>query len=159
MRIVVVGLGNVLASDDAVGVRVIQGLATRGLPAGVQLVEANTPGLDLIPLLLDADRAILVDALCSGEAPGTISRLGGEELHRAPWHSLSGHGLGVLEALELGRLLYPARMPREVVLIGIEVERLDSYQEGLTPALQAAIPGAVEAVAAELRGYSEPGEP
>ena len=151
MDTVVVGLGNVLASDDAVGVEVVRRLAAELLPADVRLVEAATPGLDLVPMLLDFDKAVLVDAIGRGSRPGAVHRLVEEQLSAPGQRPLSAHGISVLDALEVGRILYPERMPRETVLIGIEVENLDGYQDRLTPAVRAAIPAAVQAVLAELR--------
>ncbi len=124
MTVVVVGCGNELVPGDDLGLRVVRRLIERQptLPSGITLkvVEAGTPGLDLLYLLEGADKAIIVDVVLSGGRPGLIRRLLPEDLLPArdgPW---SLHDLGVAEALELGRRVNPSAMPREVVILGIE---------------------------------------
>lgn len=151
METVVVGIGNVLASDDAVGLEVVRALAARKLPAGVRVIEAATAGLGLIELLLDADRAILVDAVRGCGTPGAITRLEEADLRSAGPRPFSAHDLALPEALALARALFPERMPREILVVGIEVERLDPCREGLSPPVRAAVPRAVEMIEAELR--------
>lgn len=151
----VIGLGNLLASDDAVGIEVARALLRGGCwpPIGspeVRVVEGATAGLGLIDLLLDLDLAILVDAISSGAPPGTVIRLEEDQLPRANLRPLSAHDLALPEALQLGRLLYPDRMPRKTVVFGVEAGQLAPYRQGLTAAVRAAVPEVVKAILSEL---------
>ncbi len=72
-RILVAGIGNVFLGDDGFGVEVVQRLAARPMPDGVQVADFGIRGFDLAYALLDGyDAVILVDALPRGEAPGTL---------------------------------------------------------------------------------------
>lgn len=124
MTVVVVGCGNELVRGDDLGLRVVRRLAGRrlALPPGiaVKVVEAGTPGLDLLYLLEGADKAVIVDAVLGGGPPGRVYRLTPEDLLPAGPGLWSLHDLGVAEALELGRRAAWTGMPREVVILGIE---------------------------------------
>lgn len=150
MDTLVIGLGNILASDDGAGIEVARALAARQLPAGVRVIEGATTGLGLIDLVLDHRRVILVDAVRGGAAPGTVLRLGERELPSTALRPLSAHDLGVVEALRLGDVLYPERMPREILLFGIVAECVDPFHQGLSPPVTDAIPKVVEAIVAEI---------
>jgi len=150
MDTLVIGLGNVLASDDAAGIEVVRALSSRGLPPDVRVVEGATVGLGLIDLILDTGRAILVDAVRGGASPGTVLRLNERELSRAALRPFSAHNLGLVEVLKLGDVLYAERMPREIILFGIVAECVEPYREGLSPSVRAAIPRAVDAIMAEI---------
>jgi hydrogenase maturation protease len=99
--------------------------------------------------LLDAwdgeEHVILVDAVSSGEEPGTIHWLDAREGPLpAGLFGVSTHHLSVADAIELGRSL--GRLPERLEVYGIEGAAFDAGR-GLTPAVAAA----VDAVASELR--------
>lgn len=148
--IVLLGCGNVLAADDGVGIRVIRELARLPLPRQVQLVEAGVAGLGLLDYFHGQQKAIIVDAVLAGREPGTVLCFRGSELPEQGLRSCSLHGLGLLEALQLGYRLEPGRMPGELVIVGVQAQRVDSWQEGLSPEVEAAVPKAIAAVLAEL---------
>ena len=73
MNILVLGLGNVLMNDDAIGVLTVQRLQQEyRFPAGVKVIDGGTLGLDLLPFIEDADQLLIVDALEMKAAPGTV---------------------------------------------------------------------------------------
>src|ERR1019366_4478021 len=77
---VVIGLGNVILSDDGLGVHAVRRLRDRcPLADRVELIEGGTAGLLLLPHLADARRAIIIDAIDTGAPPGTLVRLPGED--------------------------------------------------------------------------------
>ena len=81
MAILLLGIGNPIMSDDAIGVRAVEMLRHYyRLPAQVSLVEGGTLGLALLPQVEDAERLLLVDAVDTGAAPGTLIRLTGAEI-------------------------------------------------------------------------------
>jgi hydrogenase maturation protease len=149
VRVAVIGIGNVLTGDDAVGPHVVRVLeATRALPPGVEVTDAGTPGHDLVPFLAGADAAVLVDAVRAKGAPGELRRYGKAELlSRAPVLALGPHDPGVREGLMSAELA--GTCPRVVRLVGL-VPAATETGIGLSPAVRAAIPAAVAAVVDEL---------
>ncbi|GAW93260.1 hydrogenase maturation protease [Calderihabitans maritimus] len=147
---VVVGCGNLLASDDGVGIHVVRELLSRRLPPAVKVIEAGVPGLRLLDLIRDTQRAIIVDAVVAGERPGTVLRFNGSQLPRHARIGCSLHGMDLLYTLNLGWRLEPERMPKEIIIIGIQVERQAPWRTELSPSVAAAVPKAVEAVMAEI---------
>lgn len=131
----VIGLGNEWRSDDGAGLEVARRLGGVELPGEpIGLVEA-----------LDGP-CVLVDAVSSGAAPGTVHRfeLDGDPLPAALFGASSTHALGLAEAVELARSL--GRLPERVVVVGIEGGSFD-FGKGLTPRVAAA----VDHVTEELR--------
>ena len=75
MNTLILGLGNLLLSDEGVGVHVARALAERELPPGVSVVEAGTAFLDVLSDIEKADRILLIDAMEGGGAPGSVYRV------------------------------------------------------------------------------------
>lgn len=117
--ILVLGIGNLVMSDDGVGVRVVQELQrSYRFPENVNVVDGGTLGLDLLPLLEDATHLILVDAVETGEKPGSLVRLTGQELPIALQTKLSPHQMGLKDLLAVSELM--GHSPGEMVLIGVQ---------------------------------------
>lgn len=157
MKTLVLGLGNPLLRDDAVGLHVARRLQALldGRP-DVDVDEDYRGGLRLMERMIGFDKAIIVDAICSGASPGTLHRLAPDGVPTQ--HSASAHDANLRTALDLGRRA-GARLPadEDIALIGIEASDVLSFDESLTPDVEAAIPGAVRLVLDELQG--ERGEP
>jgi len=150
----VLGLGNVLMGDDGFGPAVVQAFEAQYVVGPqVSVVDVGTPGLDLTPWLADVDRVIIVDTVKSDLPPGTLrvfDKAG--VLRRPPSGRIGPHDPGVKEALLM--LEFAGRAPREVALIGVVPERTEMAVQ-LSPALQQALPLAVEAIAALLGRFGE----
>lgn len=147
MKTLVLGLGNDLLGDDAIGL-----LATRQLAAEAgdcaDYVESAECGIALMEYLLDYDQAIILDAIHSGRhLPGTILELLAEEL--SPVTAPSPHYAGLPEMLALARALN-CTIPRRITIIAMEVA--DPYTIGrpLTPAVLQALPEYVAQVRRHL---------
>jgi hydrogenase maturation protease len=114
----IIGLGNELRGDDAVGLlaaRRLQGV----LGNRAEVVEAGVAGVELLELMEGAGAVLLIDAVRSGQAPGTIHRLDASAGAIAPeLFPRSTHAIGVAEALELARTL--SILPAKVIVYGIE---------------------------------------
>ncbi|HYG60351.1 MAG TPA: hydrogenase maturation protease [Symbiobacteriaceae bacterium] len=148
---VIIGLGNSLCADDGAGLEAVRQLVARGgLPPGVRVVEAGCPGLGLLDLMAGARRAILVDAVVSGAAPGTIHRFTLEALPPREMFPLSLHGVGAMDALELGRLAAADQLPGELVILGVEVADRTPFHRGLGPEVASALPELITAIWHEL---------
>lgn len=149
LRTVVLGLGNVLLSDEGVGVRVVEAAEARlaGRP-GVSFLDGGTSTMELLDPLAEAEALVIVDALRGAEPPGTVLRLEGSKLAAFFQQTrLSPHQAGLPDLLAALRLI--DRGPRELVLIGIVPASLAHGLE-LSPAVRAAVEPALGLLAAEL---------
>lgn len=152
--LLILGLGNILCTDDGVGaVAVHRLLRAWQPPEGVQVLDGGTLGLSLLPLLEEADAAILVDAIRADGPPGTLVRIEGEEVAPAVAARLSVHQVGVADLLDSARLL--GRCPPRLVLVGLVPADL-SLGVALTPAVEAGLPALVSAVLDEARALGHP---
>jgi len=151
LKALVLGLGNTILSDDGVGIHVVRAAAARCQGDNVTFAEASVGGLRLLDIIAGYERVIMVDAIQTRDGkPGNLYRLHPNDL-RASLHSGSTHDLSLAGALALGRSMSMMLPDDEVILvIAIEVEDALTFGEECTPAVAAAIPGAVEAVLAEI---------
>jgi hydrogenase maturation protease len=153
-RLLILGLGNLLCTDDGVGPVAAQAIAeTRIIPDGVQVLDGGTLGLALLPYLEDAERAILVDAIEIDTPPGTLVRLEGDEVGPAVAARLSVHQVGVSDLIEAAR--WRERIPPTLVLLGVVPESTELGVE-LSPRVQTALPALLDAVCAEARALGFP---
>jgi hydrogenase maturation protease len=155
--LVVVGVGNVLLTDDAIGIRVVDGLRRlqaddpAALPVGTRLVDGGTLLVDLLHTVRDARGLVLVDAVRLGEPVGAVSVLHADAILSAG-ASTGREADATAELLALARLL--GWLPEAVTLVGIEVADT-RFGADLTPLVAAALPLAMDAVRAELRAMDE----
>jgi len=162
-RVTVLGLGSVLQGDDGFGAWVLARLTARWeLPAGVELLDAGTPGPELGHYLLGLDALIVVDTVRGGgpksnHQPGSLLLYRREEiLKRPPQPRMSPHDPSLKDALATAEL---AGEPlSEVLLVGAVPARTD-LGTGLSSEVRGALEGAEEAVVAELRRLGVAVEP
>jgi hydrogenase maturation protease len=152
-KILVLGLGNDILTDDAIGLNVVRQL--RDVWAGddgVDVCETMEMGLALLDFMVGYRAVVIVDSIQTGKAaPGTI-----HAVDAAGLKCLTGrtpHFLGVGETLALGRQL-GLSMPEEVQIIAVEVEDPFTLGTQMTPALQQAMPGVMAQVRAVVAGYA-----
>jgi len=144
MRTLVLGLGNELAGDDAVGVLVVRAVREE-LGGRADVVESSASGLALLETFDGYDRAIVVDSVRTGRTPpGTVTELALADVGRVVAPSLHHTGLpelaAVAERLGLG-------FPRETRVLAVEVE--DPYTLGAGLSESAAL--TIDEVAARIR--------
>ena len=148
---VVVGLGNVVLSDDGLGVHVVRRLrAGNRLGDRVELVEGGTAGLLLLPHLADARRVIIVDAIDTGAPVGTLVRLAGEDSWRAFALHLTPHDVGLRDLLGAARL--SGVWPSQLVLHGAQPAHTE-IGTTLSEPLAAALDPLVNAVLDDLAAW------
>ena len=143
----VLGLGNILLRDEGVGVRVVQAMKQMRLPPDVEVFDGATAGVDLLDVLADRRRVVVIDAIAGDSPPGTVLRLTPDDL--APRHTrgVSLHDLGLVEALALAKQLNA--YPEEVVIIGVKPHRVECGLE-LSPKTARMVPRIIEQVLVEL---------
>ncbi len=164
----IVGCGNPLRRDDGAGiaaVRLLRQEVSRGNRRArwpnlrLEIIEVDCPGLALLDLLEGSGAALIVDAVATGDRPGTLHRFEGWEFVRtlisARYGSsrhvafLTSHDLGLASVLSLGYALYPERLPGAVVIWGVEPEAV-RFGEGLSLQVARAVPTLVASICEDL---------
>jgi hydrogenase maturation protease len=148
-RVLVAGVGNIFFSDDGFGPEVARRMASDPMPDGVKVVDFGIRGVHLAYELLDGyDVAILVDAMPSGEPPGTISVLqpeigdgGPPDVPRVA--SVDAHSMEPESVLAL--VAEMGGQVGKVLIVGCEPADA-SEGMGLTPPVDAAVDTAVGVV-------------
>jgi len=147
-RNVILGVGNLLLSDEGVGVHVANELMKMDLPPGVSVVEGATDGFGLIGVITEADRLIVVDAVKGGDAPGSIYHFDIDEVQDCPaGFKTSLHQIGILEVIRLLGLI--GKKPHTTI-IGVEPKSLEMSME-LSPEVKDKIPRMIELIFDELK--------
>jgi hydrogenase maturation protease len=145
-RIRIIGIGNALRGDDAVGLMVVRRFRNLA-PPDVDIAEHGGEGIDLFNLWNERDWVILVDAVCSGMSPGSIIRLDAiHEAVSAGAFRYSTHSCGIAESVELARVLN--RLPRRLIIIGIEGKTFEMGNP-LSPEANLAVDSAIKHLQAE----------
>lgn len=151
MSTVVLGLGNLLMQDDGLGVHTIRALRENFMwPEHVEMVDGGTLGLDLLPLVTDSARLLIIDAMDMGNEPGTVMRLEGEDVPKAWSQKLSVHQAGVQDLLNIA--YFQGWQPQKLVVLGIQPAAVTPGL-GLTESVGGALPQLLQDVCGELTGW------
>ena len=147
-HIVVLGVGNLLLSDEGVGVRVVERLPQAYVvPPEVALLDGGTCGMEMLEDLEDLDVLILVDAVRAHKAPGTPVRLAGDAVPVFFKTKLSPHQVGLSDVLATLELI--GKAPKYTAILGIQPVSLETGM-ALTPEVEARLPELMRMVADEL---------
>jgi len=150
--IVILGVGNLLLSDEGVGVHVAHKLMEMDLPAGVEVIEGGTDGFRLMNVVTEAGRLIVVDAVKGGGPPGSIYRFDIKDAPSSPdAYKTSVHQIGILEIVHLSELI--GQTP-ETTVIGVEPKSLEMGM-ALSPEVQEKIPKIIELILEEVKRPSQ----
>lgn len=146
-QIALLGLGNLMRTDDAVGMLTLRELEECGrLPPEVRVIEGGTLGLDLLESLRGISHLLVLDAVDTGVIPGTLKRFEGLQVDDLPI-SKSVHLLGFSDLMGALRLIDAA--PAEVVLLGVQPASTD-WGTVLTPEVELARHALQQAVLKQL---------
>jgi len=146
-KIVVLGVGNLLLADEGVGIHAIQALSQCALPKEVELVDAGTSTLNLLPYLQEARRVIVIDAIKAGGSPGDIYRCQPEDLVANQEQPMSLHQVDFVQLLQMADRLGYSVGP--AVIYGVEPGEIGWTME-LSPSVAAKMPRLLELVVAEI---------
>ena len=150
-RTLIVGCGNILRGDDALGPVLVRRLWELGLPEGVRCADAGTGGMDVAFQMRGVPEVILVDACTSGAEPGAIFRVPGEELERLPPpNGIHLHAFRWDHALAFARWLLKDEYPRVVRVYLVEAAHFEPGAP-LSPPVAAALDTLAEHLLGELR--------
>ena len=148
--ILVLGVGNLLLSDEGLGVHAVRALLDDPrLPNEVTVVDGGTLGPRLLDFVLGCDRLVLIDVAKFGARPGTVVRLEGNQVRKCLRDKQSAHDWGILEVLAQAELV--GHQP-ETVIVAAEPLDISTFSTDLTPPLAAALPAIVATVLREIGG-------
>jgi hydrogenase maturation protease len=156
-KICVIGLGNILLQDDAIGLHVTETIKERyRFEPQIELHDGGTAGLDLLPLIEHYEKVLFVDAVDAGQPPGAIVMIEGDAIPSFLTTQVSVHHVG------LSDLLFAARMagslPAEICLIGIQPESVDIGLE-MTDIMKKSLDLLLTTVVEQLQKWGvEPGQ-
>jgi hydrogenase maturation protease len=150
--VTVLGVGNLLCSDEGVGVHAVRALAERRREdfPGADFLDGGTLGLNLLPYIEEAESLLILDAVDGGCMPGAILELDGDSIPRYAGIKLSEHQVTLQEVLGLARIR--GRLPRRMLLIGMQPGELSTGDE-LSPEAAAALPEMLVRAEAVLREW------
>lgn len=142
MKPLILGIGNILLSDEGVGVRVVQALEKRAeisphFSERFDIVDGGTCGMELLDMLANRDYIIVIDAVLAGKAPGEIVVLKDEQVPVFFSRKISPHQLGLCDVLSALRLT--DEYPKNLCLIGVQPDSLEP-NIGLTETVKQAMP-------------------
>ena len=122
--VLILGLGNILLQDEGVGVRVVEQLQRQYRISGmVQVLDGGTASMSLAEHIRNRDHLIVVDAVRTGQAPGTVITLSGDEVPAFFQSRVSPHQMGLADTLAVLDLM--GEKPAEITVIGVEPKDLD----------------------------------
>ncbi len=149
--ILVLGLGNLLLGDEAVGIHALRRLMSEHqYPPEIAMVDGGTLGLDLLPLFQQYQRILMIDAIALEQPPGTVQLYRDQDIHEVLTSKLSLHHLNITDVLALAALL--GQSPSEIVLIGVVPECIELKLE-LSPAVAASLPKVLETATSVLADW------
>ena len=152
--VVILGVGNLLLTDEGVGPITIGYLDERWeFPEHVQLVDGATAGLELINVFQSAGHIIVIDTVLGGAEPGALYRFHPDDVPIDVRYRTSIHQVSFMDAWNMVRLLGPAP---DIVIIGVEPADMTTPHVGLTSTIEARLPDIEELVLAELDRLGAP---
>lgn len=147
-RIMILGVGCMLCSDEGFGIHVIEKLQELyEFPDNVSIVDGGVLGISLLGVISEADQLIVVDVIRNKGEVGSLYRLEGDQIPERIRAKNSLHQIDFLEALTLCQAL--DKVPATVIL-GVEPEDISSVSIDLTPQIQTKIDPVINMVLTEL---------
>lgn len=143
MRTLVIGIGNLLRTDDGVGIHVINRLSE--LHPEIDTFDAAMGSIEILEAMRGYERVVIIDSIETGVKPGTIYRVNLSSGER-PLVITHSHGTDVLTILELGRRLYDGGMPKEIILMGVEAGDTMTIGDKLTRCVQEAMDDVLQTI-------------
>lgn len=151
-KTLVLGLGNTICGDDAVGIFAARAFKKENKCSFVDVGETQEAGINLLDLMSGYRKAVLVDSISAQKGRvGTIYRLTRDHLKRGSGLH-SSHEIGLATLLDMAQRL-EIEMPREIVIYAVAIKNKDAFCERLAPVLRKAIPELVCLIRGEVSGY------
>ena len=149
MKTIILGVGNPILKDDGVGIHVVKALKHHIQGKNITMEEAFTGGMPLVEKMAGYEKAIIIDAVKTKKCKvGEVMRLSLDDF--ATVHSFNPHDVSLSEALKVANEI-GIDVPKEIVIIGIAVNKAFSFGEELSAKIAKAVPLAVEMVLKEVK--------
>ena len=149
MSALLLGVGNVLLTDEAIGVRVVEQFEQQyDYGEALEVLDGGTAGMELLEAIANRDLVVIADAVVTGASPGTIVTLTDVQVPTFFAQKISPHQLGLSDLLSA--LIMTDEHPKKIILIGIVPESVEP-QIGLTDTVGSKLDKLVLQVAETLR--------
>lgn len=152
-RLLVLGVGNLLLTDDGVGVLAAQQLMERDWPENVTVREVGTFTHDVFYTFEGFTHLLVLDVVHTGGVPGTVYRLTEDALIHNESQRLSIHDIDLIDSLRMAELYFKQRP--ELVVLGMEPQDYTTWNIGLSSALEARFPDFLQAAEREINTWAE----
>jgi hydrogenase maturation protease len=154
--IAIVGVGNLLLSDDGVGIHAVRSLRSDSrVGSTVRLIDGGTVGTDLLAEVCGCEKLLIVDAVDAGLPPGTAIWMDFSGPDPQQIDTRNAHQSGIPGLLDDLRLLGQA--PRQVVLVGVQPAAMGLGTE-LSPEVASALPALSAEVVRQLDRWTSAGD-
>jgi hydrogenase maturation protease len=148
-RVLLLGIGNPLLTDDGIGIVAAREISKKGLP-DVDVEEATASGIEVMEMMLGYEKVVVVDAIMwPDHEPGEVLRLDEKDFSHTV-HGSSPHGVNISTAIALGRQTSPEEMPKEIVFLAMQAADVSTFSESQTPRVRRSIPAFISAVLKEV---------
>lgn len=144
----IIGFGNKYRSDDGIGIRIIEELEKLDSFKDIEIIDGGTSGYDLIFLVKDCRKIIIIDAIDAGQNVGDVVNIkinDIEEFIRRDYKSLSLHDLNLADILKLIKAL---KIDADISIIGVKPKKMD-FGDRLSPEIEKKIPEIISLVRKE----------
>lgn len=148
-KILVLGIGNLLLTDDGVGVHAVQELLKEAWPDNVTLLDGGTFTQDIFYLFQGYSHLLILDIVHAGKEPGTLYRLTEQQLLHKDSPRLSIHDIDLLDSLGMAEKLHGSRP--EMIIVGMEPFDYTNWSMELSSSARASFPDFVELARREIR--------
>lgn len=142
--------GNQYVCDDGLGYYVYRALSDGELPDRVVVRYVGVMGIALLECFEREEKVVIVDAIRLGKQPGTVYRLAMDDFDSVTQPGVAcTHELGIFDIINIGQMVYPAIMPREIVFYGVEPRLVGQYGVGLSPEVRTSVQELVDQIVHE----------
>ena len=152
--VLILGIGNLLFKDDGIGLHVIERLKNMSLSPDVEIIEGGIAAFDIVYLIENRKKVIVLDSVKADGTPGTIYRFTGNDIEEKRKDYLKSPAEAeFLDYFKTTRLMGTA--PDKLVFIGVEPDdtgnKNGKLEIALSPTLEQKIPEIIEMVMKEIR--------
>jgi hydrogenase maturation protease len=119
LRILAIGVGNILRTDDGVGLHVLRKI--KEVKPEIDTVDVGLGSLEILEYMQGYDVVYIIDAIESGGSPGTVYKVNLTDGQSPPIITHS-HGVDLVSTIKIGQLLYPEKLPKKIILLAVEAE-------------------------------------
>ena len=145
-KITVLGIGNLLLKDEGVGIHAIEAMKKEPLPKNVELVDGAVSGFDLLPIVESCDKLIVIDAIKTSDAPGTIYKFDPQHINIKKDANVSLHDIDFFQVLEFAKKHKRLPLTQMIAVVPKEIE----LGMDLSPKLKKKIPEIVALIKEEI---------